>query len=56
MLEVASSPYELKTNIREVAKLLRGKLDAYQNQWDNGAPRDVVSPIRIISPQGTGCV
>ena len=48
----ASSPYELKTNIREVAKLLRGKLDAYQNQWDNGAPRDVVSPIRIISPQG----
>jgi hypothetical protein len=48
----ASSPYELKTSIKEVAKLLRGKLDAYQNQWYDGAPRDVVSPIRIISPKG----
>jgi hypothetical protein len=48
----SSSPARLHTNIKEIATLLRGKLDAYQNQWDNGAPRDVVSPIRIISNEG----
>jgi hypothetical protein len=51
MLDVAS-PFELKTKIKELGKLLQGKLNSYQNQWDNGAPRDVVSPIRIISPEG----
>lgn len=51
MLEVAS-PYELKAKIKELGKLLQGKLTSYQNQWDNGAPRDVVTPVRIISPEG----
>jgi hypothetical protein len=51
MLDVAS-PYELKAKIKELGKLLQGKLTSYQNQWDNGAPRDVVTPVRIISPEG----
>jgi hypothetical protein len=32
--------------------MLRGKLGGYQNQWDTGAPKGVVSPIQIIGHNG----
>lgn len=44
------SPVELRNNIKEVATLLEGKLSAYQNQWSNGMPSGVVTPVQIISP------
>jgi hypothetical protein len=41
--------YEQK--IQEAVSLLKGKLDSYQNQWDNGAPPGAVSQLRMLSPQ-----
>jgi hypothetical protein len=41
--------YEQK--IQEAVSLLKGKLDSYQNQWDNGAPPGAVSQLHMISPQ-----
>ena len=41
--------YEQK--IQEAVSLLKGKLDSYQNQWDNGAPPGAVSQLHMLSPQ-----
>lgn len=44
------SPVELRNNLKELATLLEGKLDAYKNQWEVGMPVGVVAPITIVSP------
>jgi hypothetical protein len=51
-LDVAS-PMELRNNEIELAHLLQGKLQAYQNQWQNGSPPGAVAPISIMSSSGT---
>lgn len=40
-----------QTKINEAVDLLDGKLEAYQQQWNNGAPPGAVSQVRILSPQ-----
>lgn len=40
-----------QTRIREAVTLLHGKQEAYQEQWNNGAPPGAVSQVHIISPQ-----
>jgi hypothetical protein len=45
-------PGTLRAGVREAATMLRGKLGGYQNQWDTGAPKGVVSPIQIIGHNG----
>lgn len=40
-----------KTRIQEATTLLNGKLEAYQQQWNNGRPPGAVSAVRILSPQ-----
>lgn len=44
------SPKEVTGNAKSFVKLLRGKLDGYDNQWRSGAPPGAVSPIQILSP------
>ena len=46
----AWSPDETKGNAVSFIKLLRGKIDGYQHQWEVGAPPGAVSPIHIYSP------
>lgn len=40
-----------KERIKEAVTLLEGKLEAYQNQWNNGMPSGMVSPVKILGPQ-----
>jgi hypothetical protein len=44
------SPPELRANLKEIGELLKGKLGATQNQWENGMPPGVVAPVTIMSP------
>ena len=47
-----ASPTELRNNLKEFGELLQGKLEAYQTQWENGLPKGVVAPVKIISTTG----
>ena len=40
-----------QTRIQEAVQLLNGKLESYQQQWNNGAPPGAVSKVCILSPQ-----
>jgi hypothetical protein len=40
-----------QTRIKEAVTLLQGKLDAYQQQWNNGMPSHAVSQVQIVSPK-----
>jgi hypothetical protein len=40
---------KMRIAIKEYTNLLKGKLEAYQNQWDNGMPNGVVAPLTIMS-------
>lgn len=40
-----------QTRIKEAITLLHGKQEAFQEQWNNGAPPGAVSQVHIISPQ-----
>lgn len=42
--------------IQEAATLLNGKLEAYQQQWNNGAPPGAVSQVRILGPQAEATI
>jgi hypothetical protein len=43
-----------QTRIKEAAELLKGKLDAYQQQWQNGMPGSSVSPVKLVSDKAQG--
>ena len=45
-----------QTRIKEAVTLLNGKLEAYQQQWNNGAPPGAVSQVRILSPQSEATI
>ena len=45
-----------QTRIKEAATLLNGKLESYQQQWNNGAPPGAVSQVRILSPQSEATI
>jgi hypothetical protein len=40
-----------QTRIKEAVQLMNGKLEAYQQQWQNGMPTGVVTPVKIVSDQ-----
>jgi hypothetical protein len=42
--------------IQEAATLLNGKLESYQQQWNNGAPPGAVSQVRILGPQAEATI
>jgi hypothetical protein len=42
--------------IQEAVSLLNGKLESYQQQWNNGAPPGAVSQVRILSPQSEATI
>jgi hypothetical protein len=43
---------KLRTNLKEFTKLLGGKIEAYQDQWDDGVPSAFISaPKRIAAPE-----
>ncbi len=42
--------------IKEAVTLLTGKLEAYQQQWNNGAPPGAVSQIRILGPRAEATI
>jgi hypothetical protein len=46
----AWSPHETKGNAVSFIKLLRGKIDSYDQQWKAGTPPGSVAPIQIFSP------
>ena len=48
----ASTPANVKGNIKELAELLTGKLQAYQSQWESGMPSGVIAPFPIINSAG----
>lgn len=43
---------KLKTNVAEFTRLLGGKLEAYQDQWDDAVPSKAIpAPMAIASPE-----
>lgn len=42
--------------IKEAVTLLNGKLQAYDQQWKNGAPPGAVSKVQILSPQSQATI
>jgi hypothetical protein len=43
---------KLKTNVAEFTRLLGGKLEAYQDQWDDAVPsKSIPAPKAIASPE-----
>jgi len=45
-----------QSRIKEAVQLLNGKLESYQQQWNNGAPPGAVSKVRILSPQSEATI
>lgn len=42
--------------IREAVTLLNGKLESFQQQWNNGAPPGAVSQVHILSPDSEATI
>lgn len=45
-----------KERIKEAVTLLDGKLNAYDQQWKNGAPPGAVSQVQVLSPQSKATI
>jgi hypothetical protein len=50
----AWSPQETRGNAKAFIKLLSGKLEGLQNQWNSGSPPAAVAPIPIFGPAAQG--
>lgn len=43
------SPAKLKNNVKEVVQLLKGKLESYNDQWENAKPSASIPNFKVLS-------